>query len=167
MSYRRTQGSLAYVRILDPKRRNLSCRAYECVIIGYFESSKAYRFYDLDNKVIIESNDEDFFEDKFPFKSRNSGSLVNQTSKGSNSSSLSSVRIQSPNNELDPEPRRSKRVRIANNFREDFEMYNVKEDPKDLTKAFFSVDANLWQEAINDEIDSLESNRTWHLVDLA
>ena len=24
-----------------------------------------------------------------------------------------------------------------------------------------------WQEAINDEIESLESNRTWHLVDLA
>ncbi|KAL4032975.1 hypothetical protein IC575_006058 [Cucumis melo] len=44
-------------------------------------------------------------------------------------------------------------------------MYNV-EDPKDLTEALSSVDANLWQEAINDEMDSLESNRTWHLVDL-
>ena len=29
-----------------------------------------------------------------------------------------------------------------------------------------SVDSNLWQQAINDEMDSLESNRTWHLVDL-
>ncbi|KAA0050357.1 retrotransposon protein, putative, Ty1-copia subclass [Cucumis melo var. makuwa] len=44
-------------------------------------------------------------------------------------------------------------------------MYNV-EDPKDLTEALSSIDANLWQEAINDEIYSLESNRTWHLVDL-
>ncbi|TYJ96798.1 putative ubiquitin carrier protein [Cucumis melo var. makuwa] len=44
-------------------------------------------------------------------------------------------------------------------------MYNV-EDLKDLTEALSSVDTNLWQEAINDEMDSLESNRTWHLVDL-
>lgn len=28
------------------------------------------------------------------------------------------------------------------------------------------LDADLWQEAINKEIDSLESNNTWHLVDL-
>ncbi|KAA0053487.1 putative Polyprotein [Cucumis melo var. makuwa] len=44
-------------------------------------------------------------------------------------------------------------------------MYNV-EDPKDLTEALSLVDANLWQEAINDEMDSLESNITLHLVDL-
>ena len=51
----------------------LASRAYECVFIGYAESSKAYRFYDLENKVIIKSNDVDFFEDRFPFKSRNRG----------------------------------------------------------------------------------------------
>ena len=44
-------------------------------------------------------------------------------------------------------------------------MYNV-EDPKDLIEALSSVVANLWQEAINDEMDSLESNRTRHLIDL-
>ena len=44
-------------------------------------------------------------------------------------------------------------------------MYNI-EDPKDLAEALSLVDANLWQEAINDKMDSLESNRTWHLVDL-
>ena len=29
-----------------------------------------------------------------------------------------------------------------------------------------SIDADLWQETKNDEMDSLESNGTWHLVDL-
>jgi len=29
-----------------------------------------------------------------------------------------------------------------------------------------SLDADLWQEAINDEMDSLQSNETWNLVDL-
>ncbi|TYK04613.1 hypothetical protein E5676_scaffold351G00170 [Cucumis melo var. makuwa] len=45
-------------------------------------------------------------------------------------------------------------------------MYNMEEDSKDLIEALSSIDANLWQEAINDEMDSLESNRIWHLVDL-
>ena len=81
MSYLRT-CHLIYFRILNPKRRKLVNRAYECVFIGYVENSKAYRFYDLENKVIIESNDVDFFEVRFPFKSRNSGSLNNQTSGG-------------------------------------------------------------------------------------
>ncbi|KAA0063255.1 Retrovirus-related Pol polyprotein from transposon TNT 1-94 [Cucumis melo var. makuwa] len=126
-------GCLANVRIPDPKKRKLASRAYEYVFIGYSESSKAYR---------------------------NSGGLVSQINEGSSSSSLPSVRIQFQDKELDLKPRRSKRVRVANDFGEDFEMYNVKEDPKDLTKALFSVDANLWQEGINDEINSLESNRT-------
>ncbi|KAL4026406.1 hypothetical protein IC575_014836 [Cucumis melo] len=54
LSYLRTWGCLAYVRIPDPKRRKLASRAYECVFIGYAKNNKAYRFYDLENKVIIE-----------------------------------------------------------------------------------------------------------------
>ena len=42
------------------------CHINKCVFIGYAKNSKAYRFYDLENKVIIESNDIDFFEDRFP-----------------------------------------------------------------------------------------------------
>src|SRR3954467_2488291 len=60
LSYLRTWECLAYVRILDPKRVKLAIRAYECVLIGYAANSKAYRFYDLNAKVIIESNDDDF-----------------------------------------------------------------------------------------------------------
>jgi len=28
------------------------------------------------------------------------------------------------------------------------------------------LDADLWQEAIKDEMESLQSNKTWHLVEL-
>ena len=52
------------------------CHINKCVFIGYAKNSKAYRFYDLENKVIIESNDVDFFKDKFSFKSRNSGAQI-------------------------------------------------------------------------------------------
>ena len=38
--------------------------------------------------------------------------------------------------------------------------YTLEEDPSNLQEALSSLDADLWQEAINDEMDSLESNKT-------
>ena len=72
LSYLRTWGCLAYVRISDPKWVKITSRAYEYAFIGYATNNKTYRFYDLNDKVIIKWNDVKFYEDKFPFKSRNS-----------------------------------------------------------------------------------------------
>ena len=159
LSYLRTWGCLAYVRIPDPKRVKLASRAYECVFIGYAINSKAYRFYDLNAKVIIESNDADFYENKFPFKLRNSGGT-----SSSHLPAISSENLAQP--EPDIEPRRGKRARIAKDYGPDYMAYTLEEDPSNLQEALSSLDADLWQEAINDEMDSLESNKTWHLVDL-
>ncbi|KAK2442716.1 putative mitochondrial protein [Trifolium repens] len=158
LSYLRTWGCLAYVRIPDPKRVKLASRAYECVFIGYAANSKAYRFFDLNAKVIIESVDADFFEDKFPFKSRNSG--------GTESIHNPVIRNSESNIEVETELRRSKRVRVAKDYGPDYSAYTLEEDPANLQEALSSLDADLWQEAINDEMDSLESNKTWHLVEL-
>ena len=68
MLYLRTWGCLAYVRKPNIKISKLASRAFEC---AFASNSKAYRFYE--NHVIIESNDVDFFENKFPFKLSNSG----------------------------------------------------------------------------------------------
>ena len=45
---------LDYIWILDPKRIELTSRAYECVFIEYAINSETYMFYDLNVKVIIE-----------------------------------------------------------------------------------------------------------------
>jgi len=39
-------------------------------------------------------------------------------------------------------------------------VYTLEEDPLSLKKAISSLDAELWQEAINDEMDFLDSNKT-------
>ncbi|GAU39727.1 hypothetical protein TSUD_144940 [Trifolium subterraneum] len=145
-------------RIPDPKRVKLSSRAYEYVFVGYAANSKAYRFYDLTAKVIIESVDADFYEDKFHFKLRSSG--------GTESSHIPVIRNSESNNEVEIELRRSKRVRVAKDYGPDYSVYTLEEDPTNLQEALSSLDADLWQEAINDEMNSLESNKTWHLVEL-
>ncbi|XP_021732277.1 uncharacterized protein LOC110699091 [Chenopodium quinoa] len=94
----------------------------------------------------------------FPFKSRNSG--------GTSSSIIPKDRSNSQDLDAEPELRKSKRARVAKDFGPDFVVLNVEEDPSTLQEALTSVDADLWQEAVNDEMDSLESNRTWHLTEL-
>ena len=158
LSYLRTWVCLAYVRIQDTKRVKLANRAYECVFIRCEANSEAYRFYDLNAKVIIESNDVEFYEEKFPFKSRNSG--------GTQSSHIHVIRSTKSNDDVETELRRSKRVRVSKDYGKNYATYNVEEDPMNLQEALSSLDADIWQEAINDEIDSLESNKICHSVDL-
>jgi len=50
----------------EPKKVKLTSRAYECVFIEYVINSEAYRFYDLNAKVIIELKDIDFYVNNYP-----------------------------------------------------------------------------------------------------
>lgn len=58
---------------MDLKQVRLASRVYECVLVRYAAKNKEYKCYYLNVKVIIESKDVEFYEDNFPFKSRNSG----------------------------------------------------------------------------------------------
>ncbi|XP_050889384.1 uncharacterized protein LOC127094619 [Lathyrus oleraceus] len=99
-----------------------------------------------------ESNDVEFYEDKFSFKSRSSG--------GTQSSHIPVIRSYKSNDNVETEIRRSKRVRVAKDYEPDYAAYSVEEDPINLQEVLSSLDADLWQEAINDEIESLETNKT-------
>ena len=95
-----------------------------------------------------------FYETKFPFKLRNSGGTTSMP-----------IRTEL-NKSSEVEPRRSKRARTVKDFGSDFSAFTIEEDPLNLQEALSSIDADFWREAINDEMDSLESNKTWHLTDL-
>ncbi|AET04554.2 phytoene synthase [Medicago truncatula] len=88
----------------NPKRVELTDRAYECVFIGYAINREIYRFYDLNNLEKL---------------------------------------------------RKKELIKSMN-----FMVYTLEEDPINLKEAITSLDAELWPEAINDEMDFLESNKT-------
>ena len=64
------------------------------------------------------------------------------------------------------EPRRSKRARVEKDFGPNYYVFKIEENPQNLKKTLTSPDAIFWKEVVNDEIESLISNRTWKLVDL-
>ena len=68
-------------------------------------------FFYLENKVIFESRDAIFHEEKFPFKLKNSGGEKNILLQPSSSTS----HLQNQEN-FEMEPRRSKKARVENDF---------------------------------------------------
>ena len=155
LGYLRVWGYLAYVRITDPKMPKLGIRATNCAFLGYAINSTTYRFFDLENKIIFESDDAIFYEEKFPFKLKNSGGEKNILSQPSSSTSY----LQNQEN-FQMEPRRSKRARVENDFGPDYYIFNIEENLQNLKEVLTSLDSIFWKEATNDEIESLISNRT-------
>ena len=92
---------------------------------------------------------------------KNSGGEENILSQPSSSTSY----LQNQEN-FEMEPRRSKRVRVEKDFGPDYYVFNIEENPQNLKEVLTSPDAIFWKDAVNDEMKSLISNRTWKLVDL-
>jgi hypothetical protein len=61
--------------------------------------------------------------------------------------------------------RKSKRQRIEKSFGEDFIIYLMDDTHTIIVEAYSSLDADLWKEAIQSQMDSIMSNGTWEVVD--
>ena len=61
---------------------------------------------------------------------------------------------------------RSERARVEKDFDPDYYLYNVEEIPLTVQEALSSPNAIFQREIVNDEIDSLLSNKTQKPVDL-
>ena len=92
---------------------------------------------------------------------KNSGGEENILSQPNSSTS----HLQNQEN-FETKPRKSKRARVEKDFSPDYYVFNIEENPQNLKKALTSPDSIFWKEAVNDEMESLISNRTWKLVDL-
>ena len=163
LRYFKVWGCLAFVRLMDPKIPKLGIRATICAFLGYAINSTTYRFLNIENNVIFESGDTIFHEENFPFKSKNSGGK--EVIENVLSQSSSSTHSQNQEN-LEIELRRSKRAKVKKDFGPDYYVFNVDENPLTLKEVLLSPDCVFWKEAVNDEMDSLISNKTWKLVDL-
>lgn len=73
-------------------------------------------------------------------------------------------------NVVNPVPtRRSERVKQAPTWQNDYEMYKISEkssykEPKTFLQAVKSSESSEWIEAMNQELNSLDRNQTWQLV---
>ena len=67
LGYLRVWDFLAYIRLTDNKIPKLGIGAPTCTFLGYAINSAAYRFFDLEKKIIFESGDAIFHEKRKSF----------------------------------------------------------------------------------------------------
>ena len=75
--YLRVWGCLAKVAVPPPKKVRIGPKTIDCIFIGYAHNSAAYRFLvyesnipDIHQNTIMESRNASFFEDVFPYGSK-------------------------------------------------------------------------------------------------
>ena len=161
INYFKVWGCLAHVRLPDQHLAKVGYRGVDCVFIGYSQTSKAYRFLNLETPsphTIIESLHANFFEHIFPKKKE---SLEQDAS--SFTSPLKRKIVESIE---ESHLRRSIRSAQPKNFGPDFQVYLVEKDLESYAEAVSSHDAPFWREAIDDEMHSIMSNNTWILSNL-
>jgi hypothetical protein len=116
--------------------------------------------------IIMESRDAIFFEDEFSMKN-NTLSISNYDSISIPESHEPIVHADVESHEEVPEEdnnivtRKSKRQRVAKIFSEDFIIYLMDYTPSTIVEVYSSLDADLWKEAVQSEMDSIMSNGTW------
>ena len=125
LRYLRVWGCHAYVTLNDHKIPKLCIRVTICDFIAYAINSAAYKFFDLENKIIFESSDVIFHEEKIHFKLKNSRGEENILSQPS----FSASHLQNQEN-FEMEPRMSKRARVEKDFGPDYYVFNIGENPQ-------------------------------------
>jgi hypothetical protein len=73
--------------------------------------------------------------------------------------------VKNPEKDNNIVTQKSKRRRVAKSFGDDYLIYLVDDTPKTIEEAYSSLDADLWKEAVQSEMESIMSNGTWEVVD--
>ncbi|KAJ9567517.1 hypothetical protein OSB04_003483 [Centaurea solstitialis] len=160
-TFKRTKvwGCLAKVQVPLPKRTKLGPKTIDCIYLGPAKNSAAYR-----SRI---------FRNIFPYKDKEKSiSIPKKRGNDDITPQDESNPCTNPNGEgtskvqIDIEPRRSKRGKIAKDFGPDYMTFNVEGEPLSYKAAMDSSEAPYWKEAIQSEIESILQNNTWILVDL-
>ena len=167
--YLRVWGCLVKVAIPTPKKVKIGPKTVDCIFIGYAHNSSAYRFLVYESKIqdihrntIMESRNASFFEHVFPCRSEEKAS----SSKRTYETMTEHSQEQELEEEVEVEPRHSKRERTEKSYGPDFLTYMLESEPQSYQEAVNSSKGPQWKEAIKSEINSILQNHTWELVDL-
>jgi hypothetical protein len=154
-------GCLVYTRVPDEMRKKLDQKSKECLMMGYSETTKGYRVYDMESRKVILSRDVMFNEKEFP------GLLVKRKTHQT---------IESDEGEVsEPVSERPKRVKRSIGMYEEIDpeiltvnesmMNTIFDEPKSFKEAVNGPYSEEWKVAIQRELKSLADNETWKVVD--
>ena len=167
-------GTECFVHIPAEKRRKLDKKALKGYLVGYIEDGKGFRVYVPSMRDVLLSRDVLFKSEKLILNSVNiplkdDKIEEDKTIIDNNHDSVESVESNNDNDQLlDNNNIRELRDRRKIQ-RTDFYgcpiTYMAESLPANYKEAITSRDKEYWQDAMQDEINSLHENKTWILVE--
>ena len=151
------------------KKQKLRPKTVDYVFLGYVIHSVGYRFLIINSGVsdmivgtIMESRDVTFFESEFLMKNTPSTSSHESIFLPETHELVIHADVETHEEIYEDDSnvvtRKSKRRRVAKSFSEDYIIYLVDDTPTTIAEAYSSLDADLWKEAVQSEMDSIMSN---------
>ena len=180
-----SKPSLRHIRIwgcpahvLNKNATKLESRTEVRLFVGYPMGTKGYSFYSPMDRDIIVSTNARFLEEDYIMNHKPMSSVVlEELVGGTDNPNEPIVQVERPqeNAQLDtntaPVPRRSGRVvQQPDRFMflgesSDLVSGEHDEDPRTYEEAILDKDADLWQKAMESEMESMYSNQVWELVE--
>ncbi|GLU00818.1 hypothetical protein SLE2022_181580 [Rubroshorea leprosula] len=174
-------GCLAYVHVPSQKRTKFEENSVKCIFLGYSDETKGYRFYNPITKKLLISRDV-IFDEKNSWnwnEKKSPGSMLvdgilevdpvmteGEMGEGQSSSTPNNGSRSCPSSpETPPAPRKARRVRSLVEIYEQTQRCQMAhvEEPSCFEEA---TQNRKWCKAMDEEIEALERNQTWELVDL-
>jgi hypothetical protein len=174
LQHLRVFGCDAYVHVPKENRSKLDKKYEKCIFISYKDGVKGYKLWNLETKKTIYSWDVLFREIKYVSKQE---FLPRQDEPKKIELELDDAKYKSSEeDEVEEEPhtpvsKRSMRERrhperySPPDFHSNFDLYITDDDPRIFREAVNSEDSKLWKKAMVEEMDALDKNKAWDIVE--
>jgi hypothetical protein len=178
LQHLRVFGCDAYVHVQKENRIKLDKKAEKCIFIGYKDGVKGYKLWNLETKKIVYSQDVVFREVKdvskhefLPTQDKPEKIEIELDDAKSESSKEEEAKEEEeePHTPVLRRSVREKRQPERYNppdFRSNFALSITDDDPITVREVVNSEDSKLWKKAMVEEMDALDKNEAWDIVEL-
>ena len=168
-------GCTAFSFIPKDERRKLDDKSRKCIFLGYSSNQKGYRLYDLERKRIFHSRDVKFNELECGIEN----TIVSESSTNGDQKIITDIRSdadpvsdESDNESEDHEEeiqepivrRSTRRTRPPDYYGVWVNSVESSDEPQSVKDAISSYEKEMWEEAMQAEIESLHRNKVWNLI---
>jgi hypothetical protein len=177
LQHLRVFGCDAHVHVPKENRSKLDKKVEKCIFIGYKYGVKGYKIWNPETKKTIYSRDVVFRELKDVSKqeflpTQDEPEKIELDLDDAKSESSEEEEAEEEEEPHTPVLRRSGRDRrkperySPPDFRSNFALSITDDDPKTVREAMNSEDSKLWKKAMVEEMDALDKNEAWYIVEL-
>ena len=156
LSFLKVWGCEAYVKRLMSDK--LTPKSDKCIFVGYPKETLGYYFYNREEGKVFVARNGVFLEKEFLTR-KTSGRSV-QLEEVQDTTVMEDSTIEEPVIEEAPAPRRSERLRRVRDV-----LLLDNDEPSTYNEAMMGPNSEEWLRAMRSEIESMDDNQVWKLVD--